>query len=555
MQWYRHRNSRKDRIVHVRGAVAWIAALAAVGIHVEVARATWSLILIDLRTQEIAVGSATCVPDSDLETTVPVIIPGVAAACAQSLVDTTGENKAFIWEQLQQSRRPQRILDELALLDDQHQRRQYGFATVSARTLGFSGGLTGDYAGDVTGVIPASSEDEGDIVYAIQGNLLAGAPVIDQIEAAINETSGDLPEKLMAAMEAARAFGGDGRCSCSFADADGCGSPPSEPFDKSAIIGFMISAREGDSLGVCEPPPIGCARGSYFMNLNVANLGFESPAPIPLLREAFDQFRLSEVGRPDAVRSTVTINNGGVPFANRNDAAELIIDLRDWQGTPIEETVFVTLSRAAGSDNVTVLGPVERLKDGTYRTTLQRTGDVGRDELNIFAEDGGRAVILMPRPTIATFPLADATSDIYVDLADCANYASCIESGGPNMETPPGCPDPTANGSTDLRDFAVLQRDLTGPPCGELSVNVQPENVFARCGRSFQMSASFYADPAPTYQWFRNGAPIDGATSQVLSDPGAGNASAGEYFLRATSVCGTRDTAPATVELVNGPCP
>lgn len=555
MHWSGRRNTWKDNPALMRGAVAWLAALAAVGIQVEVARATWSLILIDLRTGEIAVGSATCVPDSDLETTVPVIIPGVAAACAQSLVDTTGENKGFIWEQLQESRRPQRILDELALLDDQHQRRQYGFATVGGRTRGFSGGLTGDYAGDVTGVIPAPSEDAGDIAYAIQGNVLAGAAVIDQIEAAINETSGDLPGKLMAAMEAARDFGGDGRCSCSFADADACGSPPSEPFDKSAIIGFMISARAGDSLGVCEAPPIGCARGSYFMNLNVANLSFESPAPIPLLREAFDQFRLEEVGRPDAVRSVVEINNGGAAYANRNDAAELIIDLRDWEGTPIAETVFVTVSRAAGSDNITVLGPVERLKNGTYRTTLQRTGDVGQDELNIFAEDGGRAVILMPKPKIATFPPADATDDVYVDLADHATYASCIGSGGPNMKIAPGCPDPAASGSIDLRDFAVLQRDLTGPPCGELSVNVQPEDVFARCGRSFQISASFYADPAPTYQWFRDGAPIEGATSQVLFDPGAGNASAGTYFLRATSVCGTRDTASATVELVNGPCP
>ena len=90
----------------------------------------------------------------------------------------------------------------------------------------------------MTGVI-------GTIHYAIQGNVLTGDPVVSDAEAAIQDTVGDLAEKLMAGMEAAQADGGDGRCSCDPNDADRCGSPPpgfDPSVDKSSHIGFMMVA-------------------------------------------------------------------------------------------------------------------------------------------------------------------------------------------------------------------------------------------------------------------------------------------------------------------------
>ena len=55
---------------------------------------------------------------------------------------------------------------------------------------------------------------QGSLKYAIQGNVLTGALVIHQAEQALRTTQGDLSQRLMAAMHAARLAGGDGRCSC-----------------------------------------------------------------------------------------------------------------------------------------------------------------------------------------------------------------------------------------------------------------------------------------------------------------------------------------------------
>ena len=114
--------------------------------------------------------------------------------------------------------------------------------------------------GGVTGTI-------GDFEYAIQGNLLSGGAVVFACEEAFRTTKGDMTERLMAAMEAARAFGGDGRCSCPTGPAPSCGSPPAS-FEKSAHIAYMGVARIGDLDGTCSPFS-GCASGSYYLNFNV----------------------------------------------------------------------------------------------------------------------------------------------------------------------------------------------------------------------------------------------------------------------------------------------
>jgi hypothetical protein len=130
------------------------------------------------------------------------------------------------------------ILAGLAARDSGHQTRQYGIADTRGGTLTFSGTGAGAWAGGRTGRV-------GDLVYAVQGNVLTGPPVVDRAVIAIETTPGDVAAKLMAAMEAARSMGGDGRCSCNPNDADGCGAPP-PTFTKSADIAYMLIARAGD---------------------------------------------------------------------------------------------------------------------------------------------------------------------------------------------------------------------------------------------------------------------------------------------------------------------
>ncbi|MCH7962292.1 MAG: VCBS repeat-containing protein, partial [Planctomycetes bacterium] len=208
------------------------------------AYATWSIILINIRTGEIAVGSATCLSSFDLKAGTPVLIPGFGAVTAQSFVDITGQNRVFARDQLVMRTDPQTILDLLRQFDTGHETRQYGIVDTLGRTATFSGLQASQWKGGVTGVF---STPDGDVAYAIQGNILTGEPVVTAAEQAVMNTPGDLAERMMAGMEAARSMGGDGRCSCNLAPT-ACGSPPPN-FTKSAHIAYMLISRTGDMPG------------------------------------------------------------------------------------------------------------------------------------------------------------------------------------------------------------------------------------------------------------------------------------------------------------------
>lgn len=217
----------------------------------QVARATWSIVLLNTRTGEVGVASATCLTGFDLRANTPVLIAGVGGATAQSAVDQGGFNRSFIRDQFVAGTAPADILSRLATLDSGHQSRQYGMGDLRialpgglpGRPLTFSGGGAGAYANGQVGRV--ALPDGGDLVYAIQGNVLTGDPVVSRaVDAAVN-TPGDVPARLMAAMEAARAQGGDGRCSCNTNSPTACGSPPAA-FAKAAHIAYMLIARAGD---------------------------------------------------------------------------------------------------------------------------------------------------------------------------------------------------------------------------------------------------------------------------------------------------------------------
>ncbi|HZW09930.1 MAG TPA: FG-GAP-like repeat-containing protein, partial [Phycisphaerales bacterium] len=242
-------------------------ALAAMAGAASTASATWSIVLIDTRTGEIALGSATCLTNFDLRAGTPVLIPGVGGATAQSFVDQGGYNRVFIRDRLLEGVAPEEILTLLESFDNGHDTRQYGMGDVHGRVATFTGDRAGEWAGGVTGRV-------GDVVYAVQGNVLAGEPVVAETAQVIVESLGaglDLPETMMLAMEEAHLYGGDGRCSCSNNDADGCGSPP-DGWDpetgKSAHIAYMLIARDGDGFG-CNSvyrtgrAPMGVAAGDF----------------------------------------------------------------------------------------------------------------------------------------------------------------------------------------------------------------------------------------------------------------------------------------------------
>lgn len=234
------------------GSRSWFVAAAAAGAlfaAAGTARATWSIILVDTRTGEVAVACATCLAGFDLKEGTPVLLTGIGAASAQSSVDVTFQNRTFIRDRLAEGVAPASIITQLAAFDGAHQSRQYGIADVLGRSTTFTGTGAGQWRGGEAGSYGYTYLGRtGTVFYAIQGNVLTGQPVVlEAVEAAIN-TPGDLPARLMASMEAARLFGGDGRCSCSPENPPGCGAPP-PMFTKSAHVAYMLIARAGDEDG------------------------------------------------------------------------------------------------------------------------------------------------------------------------------------------------------------------------------------------------------------------------------------------------------------------
>ncbi len=222
-----------------------LAAVAGLGLGLAAspADATWSILIANTRTGEVAVASATCLTSINLQQETPVLIAGVGGATAQSAVDQSGRNRGLMRNLLLAGVDPQQIVAELEAFDPSHQSRQYGIIDARGGRATFTGSQAGSWAGGQTGRV-------GDLVYAVQGNVLTGAPVVQAAVDAIVMTPGDMPEKLMAGMEAAFLYGGDGRCSCNGPGADGCGSPPNGgDFDKSAHVGYMLIARAGDMDG------------------------------------------------------------------------------------------------------------------------------------------------------------------------------------------------------------------------------------------------------------------------------------------------------------------
>jgi uncharacterized Ntn-hydrolase superfamily protein len=91
-------------------------------------------------------------------------------------------------------------LDRLLLADAGREDRQVGFVDASGRSATFTGEKCMDWAGGIAG--------DG---FAAQGNILAGEAVVAELARAFAESEGDLCDRLLAALVAGDAAGGDKR--------------------------------------------------------------------------------------------------------------------------------------------------------------------------------------------------------------------------------------------------------------------------------------------------------------------------------------------------------
>jgi uncharacterized Ntn-hydrolase superfamily protein len=132
--------------------------------------------------------------------------PGHGAIHAQAMANTNGRDRGIAL--LESGTTPAEVIARIATsaFDPGYQSRQYGVVDLSGRAAGFTGSSAQQYCADRQGAV-------GPYVYSIQGNILTGAGVLDQAEAAFKAGGCDLAERLMLALEAGAENGmGDTRC-------------------------------------------------------------------------------------------------------------------------------------------------------------------------------------------------------------------------------------------------------------------------------------------------------------------------------------------------------
>ncbi len=408
--------------------------------------ATWSICLSDTQTGEVAVGTVTCLTGIDLLALVPVVVVGKGSGACQSAGDFDGLRRPIIFDGLMQGEDPADILAELALVAG-HISRQYGITDTTGGVITFTGAGAFAWAGGVTGT-------DGSLVYAIQGNVLAGSCVVPAIESAILNTNGDIPQKLMEGMKAARAAGGDGRCSCSISFPSLCGCPPPN-FNKAGHIGGMIVARIGDTDDpVCNAA--GCADGDYFMRLNVANQVAGNPDPVVQLQALFAAWRAALIGRPDAMLSGVGFNPPVIP-PNGVSTTTMTISLLDWQGLPVTAAVqSVTVQHAADSAGLSSIGAASDNGGGVFTVTLTSGAGPGTDRFVVTADDGIRPVVLAPNSQFQYFTPGDIDGSGAVGIVD---LLAMLGTWGPCA--PPCLADLDGDGVIGVIDLLILLANWT----------------------------------------------------------------------------------------------
>ena len=256
--------------------------------------ATWSVIAIDAKTGQVIIASATCVRQQgfperkpngarDLMDVQAVIVPGVGVAACQAGVDNTRENQMLVYNEIKKGTPPAQII-ELLKKDPNIERRQFGIVSIpnggtiteQNNRAGFNGSGNSRSSLYFGGRV-------GDMYYQVQGNTLLGDQVVHLAALAFTRAGGTLADRVMAAMEAADANGGDHRCNC--------GSNPLEdvPCDnKTAHVAYIAIANKEDAAGATHND------GKYYAYIAVGDNDIkkgESANPVKTLRLRYDAWK------------------------------------------------------------------------------------------------------------------------------------------------------------------------------------------------------------------------------------------------------------------------
>lgn len=159
--------------------------------------ATWSIIARDPATGQI--GIAVQSRAFRAGRTVPYAEPGVGLVATQAGAANTNYGKKAM-AMLKEGMHPQAIVDRLVKEDPNPGGRQIAVIDHQGRIAVYTGPNCGVWAGHLIG-------DQ----FSAQGNILAGPKVVEATFEAYKNGSGDFADRLLTALEAGQAAGGDAR--------------------------------------------------------------------------------------------------------------------------------------------------------------------------------------------------------------------------------------------------------------------------------------------------------------------------------------------------------
>jgi uncharacterized Ntn-hydrolase superfamily protein len=157
---------------------------------------TFSIVAVDPETEEFGVAVASRVPDVGF--VVPFIKTNVGAVASQAY--SNPYIGPWVIEFLESGKDAHEALKLALEKDSLSERRQVGVVDYKGNAVAHTGTATSEWAGHRIA----------DYV-SVQGNILTGPEVIDSMFAVFGRTKGPLGERLLAALEAGEAAGGDKR--------------------------------------------------------------------------------------------------------------------------------------------------------------------------------------------------------------------------------------------------------------------------------------------------------------------------------------------------------
>jgi uncharacterized Ntn-hydrolase superfamily protein len=255
-----------NSIMKIRTGVIRLTAISLLLSLATFAMATWSITAVDPKTKEVGIAAASC---SDFVFGIAGVAPGKGVIVAQAMSNMAAKRVGV--KMLLEGANAEAVITAITNpeFDSNFSLQQYGVVA-----LGFES-KPATYTGADTEGWKGAAQGYG---VSVQGNILTDAKVVTAaltaFEAASKNGPVSLADRLMAALEAGAANGGDNRCGA-----------------QKARSAFIIVAKPTDDIS------------APYLRINIPGQEEGGANPVKLLRQKFDKWRRSEAENrylPDA---------------------------------------------------------------------------------------------------------------------------------------------------------------------------------------------------------------------------------------------------------------